>query len=475
LSNKHGREKHMDSAHVTPLNVAPLTAPPLTVAIIGTGYVGLVTGACLAASGHRVTCVDRDSGRVAALAAGETPIHEEGLPDLLRQGRERGLLAATTQTHDAVKDADVVLIAVGTPLRDGTIDLQAVAAATCEVGRALRHHDGYPVVAIKSTVVPGTTEGMVRSILEHEAGRKVGDRLGLAVNPEFLSQGSAVRDFLAADRIIIGQADQRSGDVMAALYHSTPAPVLRLTLTEAEMAKYAANALQAMLISFANQIAGLCEALPGADHRAVMRATHLDRMLAGPDGSRAGATAFLMGGIGFGGSCFPKDLAALSSWAWERGVEVPLVDATLTINARRPRQVVDLLTTQTGPLAGKRIAVLGLAFKPGTDDLRESPALSLLRLLATSGAVGIGHDPLPEVRDNARRLHAVEVAETAAEALSGADGAIIATAWPEYRDLDWSRMATLMRHPVVIDGRFLLSGLALPAGLHVVPVGTRAR
>lgn len=443
------------------------TSAPLAVAVIGTGYVGLVTAACLAAVGHRVSCVDRDHDRIAALDRGEVPFHEEGLAALLAEGR----VTATTDTAAAVAAAEVVLICVGTPDRDGAIDLTALEAAASDVGRSLAGQ--FPVVAVKSTVVPGTTDTLVRRTLEQKTDRLAGRDFGLAMNPEFLSQGSAVADFMTPDRIVVGALDERSAAVMARLYQPFPAPLLTMGLREAEMVKYAANALQATLISFTNQFATLCEAIPGIDLARVMAAVHLDRMLDGPDGGRAGATRFLKGGIGFGGSCFPKDLAALSWWARRRGVELPLVDAAQAINTRRPAQVVELLAQAVGGVWQKRVAVLGLAFKPGTDDLRESPGLKLVGRLLARGVEVSAHDPLPAVRRRVRDMHrgAVLVPETAAEAVAGTDAAILATAWPDYRRRD---LADGMRNPVLLDGRGMLDGLAMPAGVRLLRIGTHA-
>lgn len=444
--------------------------PPMDVAVIGTGYVGLVTGACLTAVGHRVTCVDSNPARVAAVNGGGCPIHEEGLADLLRDGVAAGRLSASGDLAAPVARAQVIMVAVGTPSREGGIDLSHVEAACRQVGQAIKGRTDFPVVAIKSTVIPGTTDTLVRRILEQESGGRVGQSFGLAMNPEFLSQGSAVRDFVEADRIIIGQWDTRSGEALEALYRPFTAPVLRMGLRDAEMAKYAANFLQATLISTANQIAMLCEALPGADHRQVMEAVHLDRMLDGPDGGRAGATRFLWGGIGFGGSCFPKDLAALAGFGRDWGVPVPLVDAVLTINAIRPAQALNMLTQAAGGALDKRFAVLGLAFKPGTDDLRQSPSVKMMRRLAVRGAEVIAHDPLPAAREHARQA-GLRVADHVEEALERADGAIIATAWPEYRALDWPSLTNRMAAPILLDGRGVLDGIALPDRVRVLRVG----
>lgn len=436
------------------------------VAMVGSGYVGLVSGACLAAIGHRVVCVDANPARIEMLSRGQSPIHEEGLDQLIRDGLGNGHLGVTTHLPAALDGARLVVIAVGTPNIDGRVDLSAVEAASRQIGASLRGRRDRPVVAVKSTVIPGTTATRVRQWLEEASGGRAGRDFGLAMNPEFLSQGSAVADFLHPDRIVVGELDAASGDLLAELYAPLSAPLLRLGLTEAEMVKYAANSLQALLISYANQIAALCEATPGTDHARVMAAVHLDRMLDGPEGRRAGATRFLMGGIGFGGSCFPKDLQALTIYAHRLGVPVPLVAAISAVNAIRPAQIVNLLSSAMGGLFERRVAVMGLTFKPGTDDLRESPALALIERLRRHGAEVLAHDPLPEARQRARS-HGVAVTDSAEEALAGTDGAILATAWPEYRALDWRELAP----PVVLDGRFLLDGLDLPETVRVIRVG----
>lgn len=442
----------------------------LSVAIVGTGYVGLVTGACLAAIGHCVICIDADPDRAQTVARGDTPIHEEGLPQLVRDGIGSGRLCATADLAAGIADAKIIIVAVGTPAHDGHMDLSAVEAAARQIGAALRGRSDRPVVVVKSTVAPGTTDTLVRRAIEAESGGAAGELFGLAMNPEFLSQGSAVSDFLHADRIVIGEWDAPSGDVLAALYRPLSAPILRMSLRDAEMVKYAANGLQALLISYANQIAGLCEATRGTDHARIMAAVHLDRMLDGPDGGRAGATRFLMGGIGFGGSCFPKDLLALAAYGHRLGVPLPLIEAITAVNAARPAQVLNLLAARLDGLFERRIAVLGLTFKPGTDDLRDSPAVNLIRRLAGRGAEVRAHDPLAQARAHAR-MAGLPVFDSVEAAISGADAIIIATAWPEYRALDWPELASTLRTPLVLDGRRVLEGLELPRWLRVIRIG----
>ncbi len=446
------------------------TGTSMPVAVVGTGYVGLVTGACLAAIGHSVVCIDSDPRRAETVARGETPIHEDGLPELVREGVHAGRLTATNDLVAGIDGAKVILIAVGTPCEDGRIDLSAVEEASRQIGAAIKGRSDFPVVVVKSTVVPGTTDSLVRRAIEIASGGRAGELFGLAMNPEFLSQGSAVHDFMNADRIVIGAWDARSGDALEQMYRAFPAPILRMGIRDAEMVKYAANGLQATLISYANQIAALCEAVPGTDQRKVFAAVHLDRMLDGPEGERAGATRFLMGGIGFGGSCFPKDLQALAAHGRRLGVPLPLIEAVSVVNNVRPAQALNLLSGALGGIFEKRVAVLGLAFKPDTDDLRESPALRLISRLQSRGAEVRSHDPLPAARKRARE-QAIPVSDSVEAAIGGADAIVIATAWPEYRALDWPGLAALLRTPVVLDGRFVLDGIDLPRWLRVIRVG----
>lgn len=444
----------------------------MRVAVIGTGYVGLVTGACLAHVGHDVICIDKDPGRIETLRRGISPIHEAGLDDLLAEGLKSGRLSFA-EGLSSLAGADISMICVGTPSGPDGIDLSAIRQAAAAIGDALQDQTRYHVVTVKSTVVPGTTDQVVRAELEAASGRLVGTNLGLAMNPEFLSQGSAVEDLLNPDRIIIGEWDQRSGDALAALYKPFTVPVLRMGLRNAEMCKYAANAFQATLISFANQIATICEQIPGADHEPVIESVHLDRNLQAAEGA-IGATRFLKGGIGFGGSCFPKDLAALQHFAHMIGAKSEMIDAALAVNRRRPDDVLVRLSQRLGGLEGRTVVILGLAFKPGTDDVRESPGIALAEKLLAAGAKVRTHDPLPAARQRAREAmdERAGIATTPEAALEGADAAVIATAWPHYRDWNWSALLSVMHRPLLYDGRHLLKGLPFPAGTEIVRVGT---
>src|SRR5262249_27717455 len=420
----------------------------------GAGYVGLVSGTCLASLGHEVAIVEADPVRRAAVEGGKPPFHEPGLPELLGPLLARGSVTLRPRIDGALAGSDLSLVAVGTPpAADGGNDLTAVRAAADELGRALRARGGYHVVAVKSTVMPGTTDGIVREALERASGLRAGEGFGLCMNPEFLREGSAVADFMTPDRIVIGEVDTRAGDVVAAVYTSFECPRIRPSLRNAEMIKYASNALLATLISFSNEIAGVCERIPGLDEEAVMTGVHLDRRLKpAPE-----LCAYLRGGIGFGGSCLPKDIEALRALAARAGSRTPLLDAVAGVNRGRPAQVVALLDVALGGVGGRTVALLGLAFKPGTDDLRDSPALALRDALEAAGAVVRGYDPAIE------HLGGMMLAPTPAAALSGVDAAIIATGWSEFRHLPWDALTRDMRTRLLLDGRGVLSGVELPS------------
>jgi len=410
----------------------------MKISIVGTGYVGLVTGACLADKGHRVVCVDLDEERVQGLNRARPPIHEEGLEDLLRRHVPQHL-SATTDLRAAVLDSDATLIAVGTPFGGQEIDLSAVLRSTQQIGEALRDKPGYHLVVVKSTVVPGTTDNKVRPALEAASGRSVGEQLGLAMNPEFLSEGEAVRDFLFPDRIVLGGVDARSTEMLAELYAPFDAlvPRLRTNARTAEMIKYASNSLLAALISFTNELANFGATIGGIDTVDVMRGVHLSQYFRDRNGEGLPSiTSFLKAGAGFGGSCLPKDVSALLALGRSKGMAMPLLDAVLKVNQGQADMVVGLLLRRWPQLRGLRVAVLGLAFKPGTNDVRESPAFPIMRRLLDDGAVVKAHDPIAN-REAARAFPESDVTycESLDEALADAVAVIVVTPWPEFRDL----------------------------------------
>jgi UDPglucose 6-dehydrogenase len=412
----------------------------MRITVVGGGYVGLVTGACFAGLGHTVDIVEIDARKAAAINAGRAPIHERGLDALLERHAGTRLRAGTD--YGPVAEADLSFVCVGTPpAADGSADLSMVAAASRSIGEALRGGNGSHTVVVKSTVPPGTTAGLVvPAVLEH-AGR---DEIGFAMNPEFLREGLAVEDFLHPDRIVIGSRDDGSGDSVAAAYQGLAAPVVRCGLTAAEMIKYASNALLATKISFANEVGNVCKCL-GIDVYEVMEGVGMDHRV---------SPHFLNAGAGFGGSCFPKDVSALVSLAESLGEEPALLRSVLDVNDRQPLRMLRLLEEKTGDLAGKRIAVLGLAFKENTDDIRESRAIPVIAELLRRGAAVAAYDPLAAA--SMRRIFPeIGYAASAAEALRGADACLVMTEWPEFSDLNGE--FDLMKSRVVIEGRRILS------------------
>lgn len=447
----------------------------MRVAIIGGGPVGLVSGAVLAGIGHDVRIVDIDPARTSKIARGEAPFHEPGLPEILRTVVDAGRLTATGVAAEAVPDAAVILICVGTPPTGTGADLTALRAASAEVGRALRGASGYRVVAVKSTVPPGTTTEVVQPILREHAGLGA-ESLGIGMNPEFLREGVAVDDMRAPDRIVLGVSDDRARAALEAMYAPFGAPMVFTTPTGAEMAKYASNALLSTLVSFSNEIAAMCESVAGADADAVLRAVHADRRFRG-DARRpeapASITSYLLPGLGYGGSCFPKDTEALTAWARARGVASPILDAVRQVNAERPERVLALLRARL-QLAGARVAVLGLAFKPETDDLRESRSIDVARLLHAAGAEVRACDPVAAVEGARLLAGTAHVTADAESALDGADAAVLATAWPSLVALDPARVRTLMRRPLVLDARRALDPVLWGAHVEYLPIGRLA-
>jgi UDPglucose 6-dehydrogenase/GDP-mannose 6-dehydrogenase len=445
----------------------------MRVTIIGTGYVGLTTGVCLANVGHDVVCVDIIPDRVALINRGESPFYEPELDRLLGRALATNKLKATTELAATVASSEITLIAVGTPQVNDRIDLSYVRAAARQIGAALRDCSDYHVVAIKSTVVPGTTDGLVRKELEEASGLVAGE-FGLCMNPEFLREGSALYDFNQPDRIVIGQWDERSGQTLARLYEGFDCPRLFTTLRNAEMIKYASNALLATLISFSNEIAAVCEATPQTDVATVLEGVHLDRRLSPiVDGERVHPEilAFLRAGCGFGGSCLPKDVNAFRAYARELAITPNLLDAVVTVNAQRPGQLIDLVKRELGALQDANVAVLGLAFKAGTDDLRESPSLRIIELLEAHGASVKSYDPMFASRPAALVNNGVTVCNSLDQALQAADAAIVVTAWPQFANADWRFLCQLMKQQIIIDGRNALRGVSWPETARYVNIG----
>src|ERR1700722_12958384 len=411
------------------------------IAMIGTGYVGLVSGACFADFGHQVTCVDKDEGKIAALRRGEIPIFEPGLDVLVASNVKAGRLKFTTDLTEPVTEADAVFIAVGTPSRrgDGHADLSYVYAAAREIAAALK---GFTVVITKSTVPVGTGDEVQRIIAEARPGA---DAVGVS-NPEFLREGAAIHDFKHPDRIVIGLDDERARKVVAEIYRPlslSQVPILYTDRRTAELIKYAANAFLATKITFINEIADLCEKV-GADVNEVARGMGLDNRIGGK---------FLHAGPGFGGSCFPKDTTALLKTAQDHGVALRIVEAVAVVNDQRKRAMArKVVAALDGSVRGKTVAVLGLTFKPNTDDTRDSPAIPLITALQDLGAVVRGYDPAAMEAAKAQ-LPDVVYCGSAYEAAEGAEAVVIATEWEQFRALDLDRLRSVMAAPVIVDLR----------------------
>lgn len=413
----------------------------MKIAMVGTGYVGLVSGACFADFGHQVVCVDKDAGKIEALKRGTIPIYETDLDKLVETNTGAGRLTFTTELAGAVGDADAVFIAVGTPSRrgDGHADLSYVYAAAREIGAALKK---FTVVVTKSTVPVGTGDEVERLIRETNPNAD----FAVASNPEFLREGAAIQDFRHPDRIVVGTEDERAKRVMGEVYrplYLNQAPILYTARRTAELIKYAANAFLATKITFINEIADLSEKV-GANVQEVARGIGLDNRI---------GTKFLHAGAGYGGSCFPKDTRALFKTALDHDVQLKIVEATLTANDNRKRAMArKVANVLGGELRGKTIGVLGLTFKPDTDDMREAPSIPLINGLTDFGAKVRAYDPIG-MEQARKELPEIEYCKDAYECARQADALVIVTEWRQFRALDLKRIKQEMKHPVVVDLR----------------------
>lgn len=430
----------------------------MKIAIVGTGYVGLVTGVSLALLNHKVLCVDKIEEKVSVINNGKTPFYESGLDKLLIKVLREKKLSATTDLEKAVVGSDITIIAVGTPTTNNKIDLSYIRLAAKEIGEALTKVKKYHVVAVKSTVLPGVTQEVVKPILEKYSKKRVG-AFGLCMNPEFLREGSAVDDALHPDRIVIGQIDEKSGHEFARIYEKVSTPKIFTNLNTAEMIKYTANSLFATLISYSNEISRISESIHDVDVVDIWKAVHLDRRLSPQNGKariKPEVLSYIFSGCGFGGSCFPKDIKALASFAEKLDIETPIIKSVIKINTTQYQRIIFLLKKALGKnLQGKRVAVLGLAFKPNTDDTRESVAFPLIEELHSHGVKVVTHDPMVKKENPPQSLvrSSVVLVDTVREAISNADAVIIVTAWKEYIDLTPKFFKKYMKNPIIIDGR----------------------
>ena len=411
----------------------------MKIAVVGSGYVGLVVGACFAENGNEVVCVDNDAAKVRALKRGRIPIYEPGLEELVTRNQREKRLTFTTSLARSVRASQVIFIAVGTPPgEDGAADLTHVLGVARDLAKAM---NGYKVIVAKSTVPVGTS-AKIRDVLRRETTHP----FSVVSNPEFLKEGAAIDDFMRPDRVVVGAEDPRAREVMHGLYKPftrTGAPIMMMDCASAELAKYAANGMLATRISFMNEIANVCERV-GANVDEVRRAIAADRRI-GP--------AFLFPGVGYGGSCFPKDVRALINTADDVGYAFGILESVESVNERQKSRLVEKMRDHFGSLKGKTIALWGLAFKPRTDDMREAPSVVIARSILDEGGKVKAYDP--EAEKAARGVFGTKVGfvQQSYEALSGADALAIVTEWNEFREPDFARMRSLMRSPVIFDGR----------------------
>jgi UDPglucose 6-dehydrogenase len=417
----------------------------MKIAVVGSGYVGLVLGACLAENGNTVACVDNDEQKVATLKAGKIPIYEPGLEEMVVRNQHEDRLSFTTDLASSVRASAIVFIAVGTPQgEDGAADLQHVLAVARAIGQAM---DKYTVVVDKSTVPVGTAQ-RVRDTIAAETTQP----FSVVSNPEFLKQGAAIEDFMKPDRVVIGieEEDERAAVLMKELYGSftrTGAPILTMSTASAELCKYAANSILATRISFMNEIANVCE-LVGADVDHVRKAIGSDRRI---------GTSFLFPGVGYGGSCFPKDTQALLKSAHDKGYDFKILRAVEEVNDRQKERLVDKIEAHFRDLPGRTIAIWGLAFKPRTDDMREAPVIPIIERLLARGVKVRAYDPAAGPVAHGIFGNRIALCEKSYDALNGADALAVVTEWNEFREPDFAKMQSLMKTPVVFDGRNIYS------------------
>jgi len=427
----------------------PATATTLgsqSIAVVGMGYVGLTTAACFARRRFKTIGIDKDKQRIGKLKKGETLLHEPGLQPLIREGVRSGSLKFSSKIQDA-RSADIIFVTVGTPSRkDGSIDLSQVRAAARGLGAALRNAEEKRTVVLRSTVVPGTTSGVFIPALVERAGKRAD--IVFCYNPEFIAEGRAVQDTFHPGRIVIGAKEAESWYGLASFYHHfhgfDKQRMVTTTFANAEMIKYASNAFLATKVSFINQIANLCSETPGCDVQTVAEAVGMDRRI---------SPLFLRAGLGYGGSCFGKDMRALLAYAKRKDIRLPITEATLGVNEAQPMVAVKYAEEELGSLRGKRVALLGLAFKPGTDDMRGAVSLRLAEALLAKGAQVTAHDAVANGKARSLLGERIAFADSAEDCINGSDCAILVTEWDEFKRLTPQTFKRRMRHPFVIDGR----------------------
>lgn len=431
------------------------------ISIIGAGYVGLVTGVSLAYLGHKVVCVDCDQKKVEKINRGEVPFYEKGLEEMLKEVLAKNLFSAAVDLNSAVLNTEITFIAAPTPSKeDSGIDLSFIEDISCCIAKALSLKNDYHTIVVKSTVVPETCSKTVLPLIEKESGRKAG-QFGLCMNPEFLREGKAVYDFMNPDRIVIGELDKKSGDILAEVYSGFNVEIIRTSLENAEITKYVGNALLANLISFSNEISNICEQIPGADINEVLKGVYLDRRLnpiVNNQRVNPEALAYIYPGCGFGGSCLPKDVNALIAFSKNKDYQPNFLSEIININKTRPNHIVNLAEKELVSLADKKIAVLGLAFKPDTDDLRDSPSILVIKELLNRKAKVAVFDPVVKPDKIISFFgNSVEFSSSLDEVIRDKDACLLITRWEDFKKITPDLLKKEMRNPLLIDGRGFLN------------------
>ena len=438
----------------------------MKISVVGTGYVGLCTAVCFAEKGYRAIASSHDEEKVSMINEGIPPFYEPQLEEILGRTVRNGSLRAVHDREKAVLDSDVTFITVGTPSRaDGSIDLSFIEQSAIEIGRALKKKQGYHLVVTKSTIIPGTTQNLVRSAVEKYSGRKAGKEFGLCMSPEFLREGTAIYDTLHPDRVVVGEFDKRSGDLLENLFaefYDHKVPILRMNLVSAEMVKYANNCMLATKISFINEIANVCEKIEGVDITNIVKGIALDHRI-GPQ--------FLSAGAGWGGSCFPKDVKALIAFSKEFGYKPQILDAVVKVNKGQADHMVELAKGKLGMLRGKNVAVLGLSFKPDTDDMREAPSIKIINRLLAEEAKVSAYDP--KAMEIAKTIieGRIKYASSIEECVEKADCCLLVTEWAEFKGLTPEFFRSRMKRPILIDGRRIYDAKTYSEKLDFAAIG----
>ena len=439
------------------------------VSVMGLGFIGLATAVYLASKGYYVTASSNQKEKLRRIENGEVPFFESDVKKFLDSALESKLLRVVLGREEAVLNSDITFVTVGTPSKpDGSSNLTFIKETAKEIGKALKKKDSYHLVVIKSTVPPGTTEHVVKPLLEKYSGKKVGVDIGLTMSPEFLREGSALYDVANPDRVVIGEYDKKSGDILEEFsveLYGKKMPILRMNLASAELSKYASNTFLATKISFINEIANISERIEGVDVADVAAAMGFDPRI---------GSLFLKAGAGWGGSCFPKDTASLVNFSKKLGYEAKLTKAAISVNSRQAERMVELAEEELGDLKTKRVALLGLSFKPETDDIRDAPSLKIIDLLLAKGANIIAYDPVAIA--NVERIvgNKISYSKDVRQCLKNADCCLIVTEWCEFKDITPDDFKKLMRHPVVIDGRKIYDGKEFSKQVKFREIGFRA-